>query len=362
MNLTFSANLTGNKDKISALDRLYDQVQIMSTFMFHNFDWTNLENNKFSKSVYANIRTSFPDINSKLVQKSMKEYGKFGKAKRAKKPIALPLIFDNQNFDLKFENGYYNLFVKFLRLRFPIEGLRTIGKIKDKKVQQISIKRFNGKYRIYFVCEVETPRKLDSGKTFGLDLNVKSQVLSDGKFFHSKELEHRKSEYRKNNGRKNVERFTRDYLHKLTNNIVHHLVAQDVKVLRLEQLKHLRKKSTKSYGKENKNYKVNNCFPYHMIRSFLEYKCALVGIDVENVNPAHTSDTCYKCGSTYTLRYPHNTISCYNSECLNMIHSDLNGARNILAGKPAKMGQRLTRPSSTVGDSFQAEAMKTVTV
>ena len=362
MNLTFSANLTGNSAKLQALDRLYDQVQIMSTFMFHNFDWDNNENNKFSKSVYATIRTNFPDINSKLVQKSMKEYGKFGKTKHAKKPINLPLVFDNQNFDVKFENGYYNLFVKFLRLRFPIEGLRTIEKIKDKKIQQISIKKFNNTFRIYFVCEIEKPHKRESGKTLGLDLNVKCQVLSDGKFFRTKELEHRKEEYRKNNGRKNIENYTKNYIHKLTNKIVHHLVSQDVKVLCLERLKHLRKRSSKEYGKKNRNYKVNNCFPYNMMREFLTYKCDLAGIDIENVNPAHTSDTCYKCNGTYTLRFPHNTITCYNPECLNMIHSDLNGARNIEIGKPISMGQRLTRPSCTVSDRFQTVSLKTVTV
>jgi len=290
----------------------------------------------------------------------MKEYGKFGKTKHAKKPINLPLIFDNQNFDLQFENGYYNLFVKFLRLRFPIEGLRTIEKIKDKKIQQISIKKFDDSYRIYFVCEVGEPRKRDSGQTLGLDLNVKCQVLSDGKFFHTKELEYRKDEYRKGNGRKNIENYTRDYIHKLTNSIVYYLVIQDVKVLRLEKLKHLRRKSPKEYGKQNRNYKIHNCFPYNMMRSFLEYKCKLFGIDVENINPAHTSDTCYKCGSTYTLRFPHNTISCYNSECLNMIHSDLNGARNIVIGKPITMGQRLTRPSCTVDDAFQLEELKSI--
>ena len=349
MNLTFSARLTGNSRKLLELDRIYGQVQNMSTFMFNTFDWSDKDNNKFSKSVYAEIREKFRSVNSKLVQKAMKEYGKFGKAKLPKKPVTIPLIFDSQNFNLKFENGYYNLFVKFLKLKFPIEGIRTIDKIKDKKVKQVSIKKFNNEYRIYFVCEVEVPRKRDSGKTLGLDLNIKDQVLSNGKFFHTKELEHRKIEYRKCKGKKNIDSFTKNYVHNVVNKIVDYLVLQGVKVLRLEELTDLRKDNVT--WNRTRNYKVNNCFPYNMIRDFLSYKCELAGISVEAVNPAHTSDTCYKCGSRDTERYPRNTLICYNSDCLNMIHSDLNGARNIANGKPLAMGQRLTRPSA-VGDLF----------
>lgn len=352
MKLTFSAKLTGNSGKINDLDQLYAQVQSLSYFMFYNIDWSINENNKFSKEIYAQLRTKFPEINSKLIQKAMKEYGKFGKAKLPKKPVNLPLIFDNQNFNVKFRDGYYDMFVKFLKLRFPIEGLRTLEQIRDKKIQQISIKKFEDSpdYRIYFVCEVEEPRKRDSGKVLGLDLNVKSQVLSDGKFFHTKEFAYRKDEYRKNKGKQNIENFTRNYIHKITNKIVDHLISQDVKVLRLEKLKHLRRTHVKEYGKRNKNYKVNNCFPYNMMRTFLEYKCAKVGIDIENINPAHTSDTCYKCGSSHTIRFPREILSCLNSECLNVINADLNGARNIAVGKPIAMGQRLTRPSSTISD------------
>jgi len=353
MRQTFSANLVGNKNKIAKLDSLYEQVQKLSLFMFNNIDWNDKNNNKFSKELYSNLRENFPDINSKLIQKAMKEYGKFGKAKIAKSPIEIPLIFDNQNFDLKFRNGYYDLFVKFLKLRFPIEGLRTIQKIKKKEIKQISIKKIDDVYRIYFVCEVHTPELHKQGKILGLDLNVKSQVLSDGKFFHTKEFAHRKDEYRKNKGKKNIENFTKDYIHKITNAIVLHLIAQGVKVLRLEQLKHIRKKSRKSYGKENKNYKVNNCFPYNMMRLQLIYKCLMNGIDIEFVNPAHTSDTCYKCNSSNTLRKPREILICLNSECLNKIHSDLNGARNIVVGKPITMGQRMTRPSCTIKDATQ---------
>jgi IS605 OrfB family transposase len=197
------------------------------------------------------------------------------------------------------------------------------------------------------VCQVDVPSTdTINGKTLGLDLNVRSQVLSNGKFFHTKEFEHRKEEFRKGNGRKNIDNFTRNYIHQLTNDIVSHLVAQDVKVLRLERLTNLRRRSGKSWGKENRNYKVNNCLPYFMIRSFLEYKCTMVEIKVEYVNPAHTSDTCYKCGSTYTLRFPREILNCYGNTCYNIINSDLNGARNIATGMPVSMSQRLTRSSS----------------
>lgn len=349
MNLTYTAKLTGNRDKLLALDEIYRQVQEMSEYMFDHFDWTDSKNNKFSKEIYAEIRQKFPQIHSKLVQKAMKEYGKFGKSKKAKKAINLPLIFDSQNFDIQFHDGYYDLFVKFLRLRFPIEGLRTIEKLKEGRVKQLSVKKFDdsSEYRVYFVCEVEEPREKDTGKTLGLDINARCQVLSDGKFFNTKELVHRKAEHRKGKGKQNIESFTINYVHCLTKEITRYCVAQDVKVLRLERLTNLRKKAGKEFGKQNRNFVVNNCLPYSMIRESLSYKCSRFGISIELINPAYTSQRCYKCGSLETSRFPRNALTCLNKDCGNRIHADLNGARNIETGKPVSMGQRLTRPSCT---------------
>ena len=349
MRKTFTARLTGNRSKLKELDAVYGLMQKMSSFMFDEFDWSDPNNNKFSKDIYARLRAKFPSIHSKLVQKAMKEYGKFGKTKRAKKAIEIPLIFDSQNFDIRFREGYYDIFVKFLKVRFPVEGKRTIEKIRNLPIKQITVKKINGEYRIYFVCETEIPPVKKGGRVIGVDLNVDAQVSSDGKFFHCKNFSHRKDEYRKGKGRKNIDNFTRDHVHKLTNRIVRHADLSGVKVLRLEDLKNIRKRSCskrRDPKERAKNHKVNNSFPFHMIRSLLEYKCALAGISVEYVNSAYTSQTCSKCGSLNTLREPRNTLTCF--DCSNVIHADLNGARNIARGKPRAMGQRLTHPSSAV--------------
>ena len=356
MKQTFTARLTGNRSKLEKLDAVYADMQRMSKFMFDEFDWSDKSNNKFSKKIYARLRAEFPSIHSKLVQKAMKEYGKFGKAKKAKKPIDLPLIFDSQNFDFELRTGYYNLFIKFLKIRFPIEGKRTIDKIRDLVIKQITVKNIKNEYRIYLVCETNVPPVKTGGAIIGVDLNVDAQVCSDGKFFHCKTFSHRKDEYRKGKGKKNIENFTRDHVHKLTNRIVRHADLRGAKVLRLEDLRNIRKRSRskKHDPKERaKNHKVNNSFPFHMIRTLLEYKCALAGIDVEYINPAYTSQTCSKCGSLDTSREPRNTLTCLT--CFNVIHADLNGARNIARCKPRAMGQRLTRPSSAVKSDHTIE-------
>ncbi len=66
-----------------------------------------------------------------------------------------------------------------------------------------------------------------------------------------------------------------------------------------------------------------------MLRQFLTYKCILAGVPLILVNPAYTSQSCYKCGQIGNRSGKR--FTCKNPECQNKCDPDYQGARNIAA-------------------------------
>jgi IS605 OrfB family transposase len=345
--ITYHARLTGNKSKLEHLDKLHCILQEMSKFMFDNFDWTDKKNCKFSKDIYESIRQAFPEVHSKLVQKAMKEYGKFGKAKRPKTPVVLPIIWDYQQFNTEFKGKHYGLFLRFAGKNFPVEGKRTTELLRDKQIQEIRIKKFGKEFRVYFVCRVKDPINTDRNQhkdrnqhndktnTTGLDANVKSVVLSNNQFFNLKPVVHQKQETRKGcspvrNARNYTRNFIRNQLHQISNGIVKSLNRDNTEVLYMEDLTGLRKKQTEKHSSNRElelRFILNNCYPYAMLQEMLQYKCEQKGIKVKFISPAYTSQKCSGCGSLHTRRPTQSRFECL--DCGLRLNADVNGARNI---------------------------------
>jgi putative transposase len=63
---------------------------------------------------------------------------------------------------------------------------------------------------------------------------------------------------------------------------------------------------------------------FRQLQSFVEYKACALGIAVEYVNPAYTSQTCSACGQLGT-RLKHR----FKCDCGFRAHADLNASRNL---------------------------------
>lgn len=71
--------------------------------------------------------------------------------------------------------------------------------------------------------------------------------------------------------------------------------------------------------------RLNSGFPYLQLRQAIESRCALLGVPVEFVNPAYTSQRCNACGNL-GIRHRHE-FSC--PSCKHTDHADINAARNL---------------------------------
>lgn len=92
--------------------------------------------------------------------------------------------------------------------------------------------------------------------------------------------------------------------------------------IKLEQLANIRR-TTRTSRKNNHSL---HTWSFYRLAHYIEYKAKLLGIQVEYVDPAYTSQTCPVCGQ----RHKTNSRD-YHCSCGYHTHRDLVGAKNICA-------------------------------
>jgi putative transposase len=327
---SYTCIIDGNVGKTDYLNRCLHVLEDLSEYAFS----LGRENWKSLTPLYKACRDKFPSLNSKLVQNFLRFHFVTPKKKPKHKPPCASMVIDYQSFGLKIDETtkHTNLWLRFHRKNFPLRGKFLLAKIRnvtDLKLVQI----FNRKNKLYCKLSIRTTKEIkdltECKAQIGLDVNSKRIVLSNNDFYSLKKLFHRKIEHMKNNQKKrSLENYTNDVLHKLTTRIANDLHKNDLEVLVMENLRHLRRSTSKKLGtsKGNKVNYIVNSLPFRKFQSLLEYKCLDRGINVVYINPAYTSTICSLCGSINTKRRQ-TAFSCL--DCRLTLDADLNGSRNI---------------------------------
>ena len=116
------------------------------------------------------------------------------------------------------------------------------------------------------------------------------------------------------------QRWMKDQDHKVSRAVVNFAQENHVSVIRLEQLANIRQTARTS----RKNEKNLHTWSFYRLANFIEYKANLVGIKVEYVNPAYTSQICPQCGERNKAKDRQYICACGFHK-----HRDLVGAMNI---------------------------------
>jgi IS605 OrfB family transposase len=175
----------------------------------------------------------------------------------------------------------------------------------------------------------------------GVDLNVDGHtaVTSTGQFIGNADLlNHRRREHEKRRGklqqtgtesahrtiRSMGDRFGRwseDYLHQVSKQIVEEAADQDCSAIVFENLEQIR-------GRISNGAKFQQ-WAFNELQRQVEYKAAGQGINVETVSPSYTSQQCSHrdCGFTHEKNRDGDRFQC--QKCGKQLHSDYNAARNI---------------------------------
>ncbi|MWV40609.1 RNA-guided endonuclease TnpB family protein [Natrialba sp. INN-245] len=181
----------------------------------------------------------------------------------------------------------------------------------------------------------------ENGVVLGVDLNVDGYVAvtSTGAFLGNADyLNHRRDEYERRRGNlqragtrsahltiKSIgSRFARwsvDYLHRISKALVQEAIENECTAIAFENLKHIRKRIS--------NASKFQQWAFKELQRHVEYKAEEHGIDVDDVNPAYTSQRCShgECGFTHEDNRDGDEFECL--KCGKQLHSDYNAARNV---------------------------------
>ncbi len=226
----------------------------------------------------------------------------------------------------------------------------------------LRIKRKRGRWSAEIALTLPEPEPATGEAIMGVDVGIKIpavvHIIGKGsRFFgngHSQRFRRRHfyagrkqlqqagkvRAVRKSQGKE--QRWMRDINHKLSRQIVVHAHEQGVGIIRLEELTGIRPRisqrtartsrgaTARKAAKARKNNRMKNTWSFFQLTQFITYKAERLGICVEQVDPAYTSQTCPACFEKNTAddrRYVCN-------ECGWRGHRDAVGAINIARRHP----------------------------
>ncbi len=243
------------------------------------------------------------------------------------------------------------------------QGMLIIPVCLDGKTQQIEIrcaqrdlegekgilriKKKRGKWIADVTMTLKQPEPKEQGNVMGVDLGIKVPAVSyiEGKGTHfygngryqrymrrrfyarRKVLQKagKKRALRKSQGKE--QRWMKNINHQLSRQIVNYAQEHGTGTIKLESLTGIRVGTTrKSRGaKARKNNRMQNTWSFYQLSHFITYKAERLGIRVEQVDPAYTSQECPSCGKRNKAQ--DRTYRC--SDCGWRGHRDTVGAVNI---------------------------------
>ena len=232
--------------------------------------------------------------------------------------------FNNQNWSIKENNrGIYSV-------GFPISGSKLYSELtisaRQKEVLDrlltSQIKPGNGqllerKSKWYFVATLNfsEPERSAGTNIVGIDLGLNNIAVcydkEQGKieFCSGKEVRFHRTKYaarRKSLGKakkldaikksKNKERrWMKDSNHKLSRKIVNFAVKVNTGIINLENLKHIRTTAKTNHKQRQRFGNTLHNWPFDQLKQFIKYKAKELGIFVNLIDPAYTSQECPIC-------------------------------------------------------------------
>ena len=301
--------------------------------------------NEFGRLSSKNVDANLPSaIKNQCIQDAKSIYKKFLRGKVQSLPVLRKscAMWNNQNFSI-FENYIsFPVWKDSKSTRIKVKALIPADLYAFLSTHKLGSLRLTYKnHKLIAQVAVEAPASVstDDG-IMGVDLGIKCPAVcytnkGKVKFFgngrYNKVLRRRYKTKRRKLGKlkkpnaiKTInhkeQRIMRDIDHKLSRSIVNFAIDNGIKTIRMERLGNIRSSTRKS----RKNEPYLHTWSFYRLMQYITYKAELMGIAVELVNPAYTSQKCPICGCLNKVKDRNYVCSCgYHS------HRDVVGAINI---------------------------------
>ena len=220
------------------------------------------------------------------------------------------------------------------------------------------------KFYLYQTIDIPDEEEEAAEDFLGVDMGITDIVsLSDGTKISSDEVKNIRNRY--NRVRASVQSKGTRNCHKLLKRlkgrerrfatIVNHRISKQVvakakeehKGIAIEDLKNIRwgmnsKRRNKTFRRRS------NSWSFSQLRSFLEYKCKMNGVQITVIPPAYTSQTCHECGHIGIRSGKH--FRCVH--CGNVADADVNAALNIATWGYVSTHERWELLSCPIHDDY----------
>lgn len=298
---------------------------------------------KTTKNVPANLPSA---VKNQAIKDAKSVFQKVKKAKYKIIPVLKKsvCVWNNQNYSFDFTHIRLPLIIDGKAKKVPVRALlidkhnRNFDLLKHK-LGTLRITKKSNKWIAQISVTIPTTEKTGT-KIMGVDLGLKVPAVAmtddnKARFFGNgrqnkyvrrmfKSKRKKLGESKKLNVIRTLndkeERYMKDQDHKVSRAIVNFAKENNISVIRLEQLANIRQTARTS----RKNSKNLHTWSFYRLSQFIEYKANLVGIEVEYVNPKHTSQSCPNCSKRNKAKDRN-----YKCECGFKKHRDLVGAMNI---------------------------------
>jgi putative transposase len=221
----------------------------------------------------------------------------------------------------------------------------------------LRLKKKRGKWIADLTLTIEKPLPTEDDGVMGVDLGIKvpavtyiagsgtrfigngrSQRFQRRRFYaQRKTLQKAKKTRAVKKSQGKEARWMKNINHQLSRQIVNHAHEQGVGVIKLETLAGIRERTARTSRRASarKNNRMMATWSFHQLTLFITYKAERIGIRVEQVDPAHTSQECPACRTRNKAQ--DRTYVC--ADCGWMGHRDCVGAINI-SRRAGLSGQR----------------------
>jgi len=299
---------------------------------------------KLRDRIYEEFRTTYHLVSCFAYSVAEVAWSIVKKHKRwHRRPYAKRLMFkmDAGNFSLSY--SILSLpFRKGERVLIPLRyGEYQRSFLMDKTLKRGSVTMTESSITIAFSKQAPMA---DPSRKVGYDLNEKSIVGSDGKvydltevarlhtlygvrrsMFYEKHPRDRRLKKKFAGSRREKERVDQ-VLHRVSVLIVEKARANNEAIV-LERLKGIRYAHQRGNGEGKARRRRIALWPFRRLQSYIDYKAAWAGVQVEYVSPAYTSKRCHECGCiNRKLKLTDRSWLC---PCGTELDRDLNAAINI---------------------------------
>lgn len=182
-------------------------------------------------------------------------------------------------------------------------------KLLENRKGESDLMFVGGKWYISCVCDIPDPEKIKTDEVIGIDLGIVNLAFdSDGERHSGSDVKVKNQTY--NHRRKNLQkkrtraakrklrqlsgkqkRYQKDVNHRISKNIVDK-AKRTCRAISLENLKGIRGRVT---ARRRQRSTLHN-WSFAQLRTYIEYKAVLAGVQVIVVDPRNTSRQCPECG------------------------------------------------------------------